>query len=1229
MKKTLLILCALLFTAWGGVRAQITDGSYMVVNTETSQFLYGSYDWGARASLGSKPVFWTVTSVGNNTYTLANPQWTDTHYLYLTGDLQYYCDGSSTADINLTIVSDGDGYTISDSGNYMYAQAGKNAVVTSTTDASLASHWQFVSLKDVINSMEGASSANPVDVTALIDDANFKPGGNNLTATNNWTNSSSYVTIGSYDGTNHITVACCAEAYEKESYNVSQTITLPKAGYYNLSAQGFYRNGGDGTGTNSITAQMFAGDQTVDLNARQTTANTMADAWAVFLAGSEPVPSITYHATSTSEEGEQVAIGFSGSLPSNSGCWAIFGELQLEYLGETLEYAIGEPECTTEYVQPGGKLSITFPDCVTPDTDEEPVLSTTAGSITVNGTAVTDAVLTSTGLTSTVTFTVPTTIAQGAEVTVVVPAGLVYWEGSTTTGTISSPVQDVTFTLSTPAIADQMGVYLMNCNTEEYLSRGYNWGTRADVDYYGIPVDIVSDEDGLYTIQYVDNSGYLGDTGWAYGDCGTDRWVHYTIESYSDDGVTGYRFKCVEASTEEVSRYLYLNENNSENDEVNEPLVANNGLLNDNYEVESQAVWQIHDETAHTAQKAAFVASQKAAIAALVDATDLDEYIATKVVNDVTALVEDPGFASATSPANATETSTGWVGSYPHTENGNDGNFSSGSNGFESWNGCMQLQQTITDLPSGVYKIDLEGFFRQATNIICYSYKDYDMSTAFIDANGYEINLKPWASEASLNSGATGTQASDYAPNSKDASYTACVTGYANELYTYVGDDGTLVITIDNQGYAFDEWMYLRGMALTYYGDEVVDDSEYKTGDEVAVTVDGEEITYTVVSDNMFVNGGFNNGMIGWTAGGYTTDAFPSDFNVQSEGGFNEGKYLIASSGATTSEKTPSQAVAVTSGKTYLFIGYTTGSVPTTGNDLYSSLFKMSDATTEVSEENQPVPYVTLEWGAATGSTATTWTKTMAVFTADTDYAGVRLGWSTGSYDGFQLYEVTTKETIEWEMTDAGWGTLILPFDAAVPDGLTAYSGEVIELGEEDSDGNTALTIGDASTSIIANTPYLVRGTEGTYTFSGTSEEATNGLTAGYLTGTLVDMDYTVLSAVSSTVYLLQKHTEEDSDYQEGEGLGVAFYPVTEDSAPNEDTGSEGASLTAYHCYLTLSDAAPAKLSIGFIGGEETGIVAVEGDVIADDAIYDLSGRRVSKAVKGVYIMNGKKVLVK
>ena len=50
------------------------------------------------------------------------------------------------------------------------------------------------------------------------------------------------------------------------------------------------------------------------------------------------------------------------------------------------------------------------------------------------------------------------------------------------------------------------------------------------------------------------------------------------------------------------------------------------------------------------------------------------------------------------------------------------------------------------------------------------------------------------------------------------------------------------------------------------------------------------------------------------------------------------------------------------------------------------------------------------------------------------------------------------------------------------------------------------------------------------------------------------------------------------------------------------------------------------------IGGEATGIEMVSGDDVeeADVVYYDLQGRRVTKpTVKGVYIKNGKKVMVK
>ncbi len=229
------------------------------------------------------------------------------------------------------------------------------------------------------------------------------------------------------------------------------------------------------------------------------------------------------------------------------------------------------------------------------------------------------------------------------------------------------------------------------------------------------------------------------------------------------------------------------------------------------------------------------------------------------------------------------------------------------------------------------------------------------------------------------------------------------------------------------------------------------------------------------------------------------------------------------------------------------------------------------------------------------------------------------------------------KETVEWEMTTANWGTLILPFDADVPEGLTIYTCDDTETTTttDDTTGETTTTttvvVTEVTDGIAANTPYLVSGTEGAYTFSGTPAELEDGktLTEGLLTGTFDTLNYEALSALESngsTVYLLQNHQTTDEDYEEGEGTGVGFYPV------NTSSAETGVTLTPYHCYLTLpsgSSGVRAFISLPGDAGEETGIVAVEGTEVADDAIYDLSGRRVAKAVKGVYIQNGKKVLVK
>ena len=68
--------------------------------------------------------------------------------------------------------------------------------------------------------------------------------------------------------------------------------------------------------------------------------------------------------------------------------------------------------------------------------------------------------------------------------------------------------------------------------------------------------------------------------------------------------------------------------------------------------------------------------------------------------------------------------------------------------------------------------------------------------------------------------------------------------------------------------------------------------------------------------------------------------------------------------------------------------------------------------------------------------------------------------------------------------------------------------------------------------------------------------------------------------------------------------------------------------LDANKAYLAVPATVEARE--GFVFGDETtGINNVNANVNENQEVYDLQGRRVAQPTKGLYIVNGKKVLVK
>ena len=108
------------------------------------------------------------------------------------------------------------------------------------------------------------------------------------------------------------------------------------------------------------------------------------------------------------------------------------------------------------------------------------------------------------------------------------------------------------------------------------------------------------------------------------------------------------------------------------------------------------------------------------------------------------------------------------------------------------------------------------------------------------------------------------------------------------------------------------------------------------------------------------------------------------------------------------------------------------------------------------------------------------------------------------------------------------------------------------------------------------------------------------------------------------------------------EKTGLGFYlSLVKDENGNVDNTSLGKKLKAtpgkayLNVYTPGSEGAPMR---GFVIGEDdntTGIdvITINGIDIngakVDDSVYDLKGRKVSKPAKGIYIKNGKKVIIK
>lgn len=186
-------------------------------------------------------------------------------------------------------------------------------------------------------------------------------------------------------------------------------------------------------------------------------------------------------------------------------------------------------------------------------------------------------------------------------------------------------------------------------------------------------------------------------------------------------------------------------------------------------------------------------------------------------------------------------------------------------------------------------------------------------------------------------------------------------------------------------------------------------------------------------------------------------------------------------------------------------------------------------------------------------------------------------------------------ESLPVTVSAAGWATLYAPVALTIPEGLTGVYTAAVE-------GNT-LKLTALTGEIPANTPVLIEATAATYNFNiNYNAAAQSAETAGKgLSGTIE-----AINTPGSTIFTLQKP----------EGKNIGFYKFN---------GQTLQGFRAYGDNLLGSTSAAAGLT--FEKGDVTAIENVEINDGKQTVIYDLSGRRVEKMLKGIYIVNGKKVI--
>lgn len=218
---------------------------------------------------------------------------------------------------------------------------------------------------------------------------------------------------------------------------------------------------------------------------------------------------------------------------------------------------------------------------------------------------------------------------------------------------------------------------------------------------------------------------------------------------------------------------------------------------------------------------------------------------------------------------------------------------------------------------------------------------------------------------------------------------------------------------------------------------------------------------------------------------------------------------------------------------------------------------------------------------------------------------------TTAKYDVLAAAGVSTFKLSGRTIKGGKWNTLCIPSNIANLSASALAGAKVKKLKEYTNDDTSVTITFEDATSIEAGKPYLVKPTaditDPVFDFAGVAAGSTS-VTGAEFKGTY---QASTLTAPNRNQLFLQNDK--------------FYYP-----------GTSNVTLNAFRAYFSVTKEVPEAatsrgIEIDLDGdGISTGIDFIENKATGEvKVIYDLSGRRVANPSKGLYIVNGKKVVIK